>query len=61
MIDVLGLLRSLLIADNRHKQKSGAAEYAARLKREAQERKKHIEELVVRHERDRALRRANDN
>lgn len=53
MIDVIGLLRAVLIAAGREKPKRGTAEYAEQLKREAIERKRHIEELVARYERQR--------
>jgi hypothetical protein len=61
MIDILGLLRAVLFADSPDRPKGRTLEYAERLKREAEERKKHIAELVNRYERDRAIRRANDN
>lgn len=59
MMDIIGLLRAVLNAAGREKPKGGTAEYAEQLRREAIERKKHIEELVARYERDSATRRVN--
>lgn len=59
MIEIIGLLRAVLIDTGRERPKNATTEYAEQLKREVLERKKHIEELVARYERDNAIRRVN--